>query len=103
FELRDSEGTGQVRHAVVEAEPVVVEPAHVGRAALVALAVDALLVGVGRAHDDPALPGGELLVRVEGEDGEVAARTHRGSVLVGRAERLAGVLDDPQATPAGEP
>ena len=43
LELRDAERAGDVREAVVEAEPVVVEPAHVRRAALVALGVDPLL------------------------------------------------------------
>ena len=42
LELGQPERAGDVREPVVEAEPVVVEPAHVGRAALVALAVDAL-------------------------------------------------------------
>ena len=38
LELGQAERAGDVAEAVVEAEPVVVEPAHVGRAALVALA-----------------------------------------------------------------
>ena len=42
-ELDDPERARDVAEPVVEAEPVVVEPAHVGRPALVALAVDALL------------------------------------------------------------
>ena len=43
LELGEPERAGELREAVVEAEPVVVEPVHVGRAALVSLAVDALL------------------------------------------------------------
>src|SRR5207247_2134775 len=43
LELRETERAGDVRQAVVEAEAVVVEPVHVGGAALVALRVDALL------------------------------------------------------------
>ena len=38
-QLGDAERAGQVRQPVVEAQPVVVEPAHVRRAALVALGV----------------------------------------------------------------
>ena len=74
-----------------------VEPAHVRRAALVALGVDALLVGgVGHRHH-AALPRRELLVGVEAEDRGVAAAADRRAVAVHRAERLAGVLDDRQA------
>ena len=43
LELREADRARDVGEAVVEAEAVVVEPAHVGRAALVALGVDALL------------------------------------------------------------
>ena len=43
LELRQPKRTGDVRQAVVEAQPVVVEPVHVGRTALIALGVDALL------------------------------------------------------------
>ena len=42
LELCDPERTGDVGEAVVEAEAIVIEPPHVGRAALVALGVDAL-------------------------------------------------------------
>ena len=42
-ELRQTQGARHVGQAVVEAEPVVVEPAHVGRATLVALGVDVVL------------------------------------------------------------
>ena len=83
-----------VRQAVVEAEPVVVEPAHVGRAALVALGVDRDLVLVGAERDHPALAGRELLVGVEAEHRRVAAAADRDAVGVDGAERLAGVLDD---------
>ena len=80
-----------------------VEPAHVGRAALVALGVDALL-GLGRRrHHRAALAGGELLVGIEGEHRQVAPRAHRGAVGVRAAERLAGVLHEPQRAVGGEP
>ena len=56
-----------VGQPVVEAEPVVVEPVHVRRAALVALGVHPHLV-LGRAmREHPALAGGHLLVGVEAE------------------------------------
>ena len=76
-----------------------VEPAHVRRAALVALGVDPLLQrGVGE-RDHAALAGGELLVGVEAEHRRMTAPADRGAVGVHRAERLAGVLDDRQAAP----
>ena len=88
---------------VVEAEPVVVEPAHVRRAALVALGVDALLA-LGRAHHEhPALARGQLLVGVEAERRGMAAAADRHAVGVHRAERLAGVLDDRQRRGARAP
>ena len=74
-----------------------VEPAHVRRAALVALGVDALLHRRVAERDHPALAGGQLLVGVEAEDRRVAAAADRGAVGVHGAERLAGVLDDRQA------
>ena len=54
--------------------------------------------GVGE-RDHAALPRRQLLVRVEAEDGRVAAAADRDAVGVDRAERLAGVLDDRQAEP----
>ncbi len=67
LELGEPDRGRHVREPVVEAEAIVVEPAHVRRAALVALGVDPLLV-LGRAHGEhPALAGRELLVGVEAE------------------------------------
>ena len=74
-----------------------VEPAHVGRAALVALGVDRELVLLGAEREHPALARGELLVGVEAERRRVAAAADRDAVGVDGAERLAGVLDDRQA------
>ena len=74
LELGDSERGLDVAHAVVEAESVVVDPAHVGRAALVSLAAKPRRgLGVGD-RDHAALSSRQLLVRVEGEGREVAAR-----------------------------
>ena len=82
LELGEPERARDVGEAVVEAEPVVVEPAHVGRAALVALGVDPLLV-LGRAErDHAALAGRQLLVGVEAEDRRVAAAADRRAVGV---------------------
>ena len=97
LELGEAERAGEVGEAVVEAEPVVVEPAHVGRPALVALGVDLRLVLGGAHGDHAALARGELLVGVEAEHGRVPARAHGRPVGVDRAERLAGVLHDRQA------
>ena len=97
LELREPERARDVGEAVVEAEPVVVEPAHVGRAALVALGVDPLLL-LGRAdHDHAALARRDLLVGVEPEDRGMPAPADRRAVGMERPERLAGVLDDRQA------
>ena len=79
-----------------------VEPAHVGGAALVALAPQAG-GGLGAVRDQhPALAGRQLLVGVEAEGGEVAAGPHPPSLGVDRAERLAGVLEDPEAAAGGD-
>ena len=72
----EADGAGDVGQAVVEAQAVVVEPAHVGRAALVALGVDALLERRVAHGDHPALAGGQLLVGVEAE-GRRDARARR--------------------------
>ena len=61
----------------------------------------AATLGVGR-DDHPPLPRGHLLVGVEGEGGEVAARAHLAALRVDRAERLAGVLEQAEAVPRGE-
>ena len=81
-----------------------VEPAHVGRAALVALAVDARLrLGVGADHR-AALARRDLLVRVEARRRRGCPRAPTGlPVGVNGAERLARVLDDPEPALAGEP
>ena len=80
-----------------------VEPAHVRSAALVALGVDALLRLAVRGDHGSPLPRGQLLVRVEAEHGEVAARAHRRAVGVHGAERLAGVLHHPERALGGDP
>ncbi|GBD46528.1 hypothetical protein HRbin41_01356 [bacterium HR41] len=79
-----------------------VEPIHVGRPTLVALGIDPRLRGGVGTNQRTALAGGDLLVRVEAERREVAARADPNAVLVDSAERLAGVLDDPQAVRPGE-
>jgi hypothetical protein len=96
LELDQPERAREVRQAVVEAEAVVIEPAHVRRAALVALGVDLLLVLGGAERDHAALARGQLLVGVEAERRRVAAPADRDAVGVHGAERLAGVLDDRQ-------
>ena len=85
LELGQAERAGDVRQAVVEAEPVVVEPVHVRRAALVALASRCAPCSAGVAErDHAALAGGELLVGVEAEHGGMAARADRASRRRGR-------------------
>ncbi len=102
LQLRQPDRAGDVRQAVVVAEPVVVEPVHVGGAALVSLGVDPLLQARVAERDHAPLPRGQLLVGVEAEHGQVAARPYRDAVLVGRAERLAGVLEHLQAVALGD-
>ena len=87
------------RQAVVEAQAIVVEPVHVGGAALVSLGVDPLLERRVRGRDHPALPGRDLLVRVEAEYRRMPATADRHAVGIDRAERLARVLDDRQPEP----
>ena len=79
-----------------------VEPAHVGGAALVALAAQPRRTRRPGRDDHPALAGGHLLVGVEGEGGEVAAAADHAALGVDRAERLAGVLEDAEAVAGGE-
>ena len=67
LELCQPQRACDVRQAVVEPQPVVVEPAHVRRAALVSLGVDALLERRVGHRDDAALAGRHLLVGVEAE------------------------------------
>ena len=55
-ELREPERAGDVAQPVVEPEPVVVEPAHVRRAALVALGVDARLHAASASVTIPPSP-----------------------------------------------
>src|SRR5205807_10291188 len=87
--------------AVVEAEPIVVQPAHVRRATLVALGLDPLLDrGVGHRHHPP-LTRRNLLVRVEAERRWIAAGAD-GDAAVRRAERLARVLHDREPLARGE-
>ena len=54
-------------------------------------------------RDHPALAGRELLVGVEAKDRRVPAPADRNAVGVHRTERLAGILDDRQAMPGGDP
>ena len=73
LELGYAERAGDVGEAIVEAEPVVVEPVHVRGAALVSLGVDPLLLRRIAHRDHPALAGRQLLVRVEPEHRGMAA------------------------------
>ena len=102
LDLRDAERGLDVGHAVVEAEAVVVEPVHVDRAALVAGRAE-LRGLVGGARDDHApLPRRELLVRIEGEGGEVAAGAELHAVGIDGAGRLARVLEHAEALRLGQ-
>ena len=96
IELREPQRARHVGQPVVEAEPVVVEPVHVGRAALVALGVHGRLVRERAHREHPALARDQLLVGVEAERGGMAAAADRHAVGVDGAERLARVLDDRQ-------
>ena len=102
LELGDAERRGDVGEPVVEAEPVVVEPAHVDGPALVALAAQAGRLGGVGGDDHPPLPRRHLLVGVEGEGGEVAAGADLASLGVDRAERLTGVLEEAEAVLGGK-
>ena len=53
-------------------------------------------------HQDPALPRGHLLVRVEGEGRDVPGGADPPALGVHGAERLAGVLQDPEPAIVGD-
>src|SRR6266540_2061051 len=96
LELGDPDRRLEVRPAVVEAEPDVVEPAPLSvRAPLVAQALEQAPLVFGLRHDHPALAGRHLLVRVEAEGGGRAVRADRPPLVLG-PERLGGVLDQSQ-------
>ena len=101
-ELGEADRTRDLREAVVEAQPVVVQPAHVARAPLVSLRLYALPESLPVAHHHPALARRQLLVRIEGEDRRVAAPADGAPVRVHRPERLASVLHDGDPRPGGE-
>ena len=102
LELRDPDRRLDLGEPVVEAEPVVVDPAHVRRPALVALAAQRRR-GLGSGDGDHApLARGQLLVGVEGEGREVAARADLPALGVARAERLAGILEQAKSPLGGD-
>ena len=72
IELREAEGAGKLRQAVVVTKLGVLEPV-VGRvAALIAQGADAFGERVVAGDDHSAFAGGDLLIGVEGEDGGVS-------------------------------
>src|SRR5439155_676260 len=77
------------------------EPTRVVGAALVAEADEqfALLLGVRRHHS--ALAGGQLLVRIEAERPRRPVRPDRRALVLG-AERLTGIVDQPEPVPLGD-
>ena len=99
LELGDSDRGLDVRPAVVEAEPHVVEPGALAvGAALVPEADEQLPLLLGMRRDDAAFAGRHLLVRVEAEHRRRAVGTDRAALVLG-AERLGRVLDQRQAVP----
>jgi hypothetical protein len=77
----------------------VVEPIAVGQAPLVSQAAQARRVsGIAREHC-AAFAGGDLLVGIKAEDGEIAETAHAAMVEFG-ADGLAGVFDEGEAMPA---
>src|SRR5215216_6999949 len=69
LQLREPDGGLEIREAVVEADPHVVEPPALVGAALVAQRAEQLRLVLRVGRHDAALAGGDLLVRVEAEDG----------------------------------
>src|SRR5207244_6374350 len=94
FQLGDSERGSHLAEAVVEADTIVLYPAHVACTPLIALAAGTLEHSSIIRGQHPALPGDELLVGVEGEGGAVPARPHRHACAIDRTGGLAGILDD---------
>ena len=79
-QLHDAERARELVEAVVEAEPIVVQPAHVRRATLVALGVDPLLKRLVADADHPALARRQLFVRIETEHRGMAASSDRDAI-----------------------
>lgn len=101
--LGHAEGRGELVHPVVVAQAFVVEPEPGLPAALVAHAPaeggDALII----RDDHPAFAGGDLLVRVKGEDRRTGPRAVAALYpLVLRPQGFTGVLDDDKPVPPGD-
>ncbi len=101
FELADPDRSVNVIEPVVEAESRMLEPAAVIGAPLIAERAQQSprLFGVRRDH--PALAGGDLLVRIEGERRVDPVRTDRLALVLG-AEGLARILDEHEAVLVGD-
>src|ERR1019366_9043594 len=105
FHLADAESAGDLGETVVVAELGVLEPGVGGGAALIAEAAH-VCGEFGAAGDDhAAFAGGDLLVGVEGEDGDVAKPadgTCAASGVDGSAEGFAGVFDERKVVALGD-
>ena len=100
--LRDPDRRLQVGEPIVEPDAVVLHLPVVRSAALVALAGNPLRdLLVGR-DQDAALPRRHLLVRVEGEDRDVARRADLAALPVDGTEGLRRVLDHLQPILGGK-
>src|SRR6478672_9057994 len=102
LDLCDADRGLQVGEPVVEPHAVVLDLAVVRGSALVALARDAFRDLLVRRDQDAALSRGHLLVRVEGEDRDVAGGPDLLPVAIDGSEGLRGVLEDPNTRTAGD-
>ena len=98
--LRQAQGRTHLVQAIVVAQTGVVEPGVEDVAALVAQRAEQLRPVLATGDDHPALAGGDLLVRIEGEHRGIAQRASL-PILISGADGFAGVLDHRQAMPVG--
>ena len=102
LDLCDPERGLEIRDPVVEAQPLVGEPAHLG-APLIPLAPHERSDIPIRRDRHAALAGHELLVWIEAEDRDVAARADLDALGVHCARGLRRVLEDSQPAIGGKP
>jgi hypothetical protein len=95
LQLADPDRGANVVDPVVEPQPRVLQPPSPVGAALVPEAREQAPRRLRMRRHDSTLARGDLLVRVEGEDGVLSLRTH-GPTGVPCAQRLAGVVDQHQ-------
>src|SRR3989344_9268925 len=91
--LRKTERRAHLVHAVVVAQALVVEPLHVGRAALIAEATEKLVHALAVGYHHASLARRHLFIGVEGKNASHAERAGLHSAVL-RAQRFASVFNN---------